>query len=150
MSIGSPKKEFQNMSLRYAFSPATGTADTLVAGSVIAGNTVEVNDGQRQKAFALSALVTVDCETNTMTMSGRWSVSNDGSTWVTVTNGPQNAAAVVLATGTAGADAAVTKAFEAPDAVYGWRKARFEIVTGVVTGNTVDTYSISYSLRSVH
>jgi len=136
------------MALRYAFSPATGNANTLVAGSVISGNAVDVNDGVRQKAFGVSALVTVDCETNTLTMATRWECSNDGSTWVTITNGPQNAAAVTFATGTAGADPDVTRCVVAPDAIYGWRKARLSLVTGVVTGNTVDTYAISYCFRT--
>lgn len=136
------------MSLRYNFSPASGTADGLAAGSVLAGNALMVNDGGRQKAFAVSALVSVDCETNTLTMAGRWSVSNDGSTWVVATNGPQNASGVVFATGTGGADAVVARAFEAPEAVYGWRFARFEVVTGVTTGAAADTYAISYCFRT--
>lgn len=136
------------MSLRYNAHVASGNADTLVAGSVIGGNAVDLGDNSRQKVRSLSALVTVDCETSTLTMTGKWQVSNDGSTWVDVTNGSQNAAGVAFATGTGGADADVTKSFVAPDAIYGWKKARFAIVTGVVTGNTVDTYSIGYCYRA--
>lgn len=136
------------MTMRYNAHAATGNADTLVAGSVIAGNGVDLGDNSRQKVRSLSALVTVDCETNTLTMAGKWQVSNDGSTWVDVANGSQNAAAVVFATGTAGADASVSKVFPAPDSVYGWRKARFAIVTGVQTGAATDTYSIGYCYRS--
>lgn len=137
------------MSLRYNAHVATGDANTLVAGSVIGGNAVDMGDNSRQKVRALSAIVTVDCETDTLTMTGKWQVSNDnGSTWIDVTNGTQNAAGVVFATGTGGADADVTRCFVAPDAVYGWKKCRFAIVTGVVTGNTVDTYSIGYCYRA--
>jgi hypothetical protein len=136
------------MPLRYNAHATSGTLDTLVAGTVTGGTAVEMGDNARQKVRNLSALVTVDAETSTITISGKWQVSNDGSTWVDVTHGTQNAAAVVLATGTAGADAAVTRAFEAPSAVYGWRKARFAITNGVVTGNAVDTYAISYSYRT--
>lgn len=135
------------MAFRYNAHVATGNFNGVSAGT-LAGNAVDLNDGARQKVRNLSALVTVDCETSTMTMAGKWQVSNDGTTWVDVTNGPQNAASVVFATGTAGADADVTRAFEAPSAVYGWRKARFAITNGVAAGNTVDTYSIGYCYRS--
>lgn len=129
---------------RYNVSAVTGNADTLTAGSVIEGNAV---DTSRMSKGSLSALVSVDCETNTLTMVAKWQVSNDSSTWVDValTN---NAANVTLATGTASADATVTKAIVAPDAVFGWTYARLVIVTGVVTGNAVDTYSIGYCYRT--
>lgn len=136
------------MSLRYNAHVATGNANTLVAGSVIGGTAVDMGDNSRQKVRGLSALVTVDCETSTLTMTGKWQVSNDGATWIDVTNGSQNAAGVVFATGTGGADADVTKCFQAPDAVYGWKKARFAVVTGITTGDTVDTYSIGYCYRA--
>jgi hypothetical protein len=96
----------------------------------------------------LSALVVVDCETSTLTMAGKWQVSNDGSTWIDAAHDPQNPAAVVFATGTAGADAAITRSFPAPDSIYGWRKARFAIVTGAATGAATDTYAISYCYRA--
>lgn len=136
------------MTMRYNAHLVSGTFDTLVAGSVVGGTAVELGDNANQKIRALTALVVIDCETSTMTMAAKWQVSNDGSTWVDVTNGSQNAAAVVLATGTAGADAAVTRAIPAPDAVYGWRKARLALVNGVATGAAVDTYSISYCYRT--
>lgn len=137
------------MALRYNDKAVSGTADTLGQGSVIGGSSLDVNDNARQKLAALSALVTVDAETSTFTFAGKWQGSNDGSTWVDIANGSQNAAAVVLATGTAGADAAVTKSIPAPDAVYGWRKARFALVTGGTTGAAIDTYSISYCYRAL-
>lgn len=137
------------MTMRYnAHSTGTLNLNTVVAGTTTGGNAVEMGDNTRQKVRSLSALVTVDAETDTITITGKWQVSNDGSTWVDIANGPQNAAGVVLATGTGGADAAVTKCYPAPDAVYGWRKARFAIVNGVVTGNTADTYAISYCYRA--
>lgn len=136
------------MTMRYAAHAKTGTLDTLVAGTVTGGNAVDIGDNARQKVRNLSALAVIDAETDTITITGKWQVSNDGSTWVDVTNGPQNAAGVILATGTAGADAAVTRCYEAPEAVYGWRKARFAIVNGVATGAAADTYSISYCYRT--
>ncbi len=135
------------MTMRYSAHAVSGNADTLVAGSTIAGATVEMGDNARQKVRGLSALVTVDVETTSLTFAGVWQVSNDGSTWVNVANGPQNAAGVVIATGTGGADASVSKAYEAPAAVYGWRKARFTFLTAGATGAAVDTYAISYCYR---
>jgi hypothetical protein len=135
------------MALRYNAHSSSGDFDGLSA-TTVGGTAVDMGDNSRQKVRNLSALVVVDCETSTMTMTGSWQVSNDGSTWVTVTNGPQNAAGVVLATGTGGADASVTRCFEAPQAVYGWRKARFAITNAVAAGGATDTYSISYSYRS--
>ncbi len=122
--------------------------DTLVSGTITGGAALLMGDNARQKVRNLSALVVADCETNTMTMTGVWQVSNDNSTWVTVTNGPQNAAGVLFATGTAGADATVTKCFQAPDAVYGWRWSRFAIQNLVTTGAATDTYLIGYNYRS--
>lgn len=135
------------MPLRYNALATSGNFNGLSA-TAVNGTAVEMGDNARQKVRNLSALVDVDCETSTMTMTGFWQVSNDGSTWVTVTHGTQNASGVVLATGTAGADANVTRVFEAPQAVYGWRKARFSIINGVAAGASTDTYAISYSFRT--
>lgn len=136
------------MTMRYAAHSKTGTLDTLVAGTTTGGNAVDMGDNSRQKVRALSALLTMDAETDTLTITGKWQVSNDGSTWIDVVNGTQNAAGVILLTGTAGADAAVTKCYPAPEAAYGWRKARFAIVNGVATGAAADAYTISYCYRS--
>lgn len=136
------------MPLRYNGSATSGTLNTLVAGSVVGGTSLDTGDNARQKLRNLSALVTVLAETNTITIAAKWQVSNDGVTWVDVANGPQNAASVALATGTAGADVAVSRAIGAPETVYGWRKARIALVTGVATGATADTYALSYCYRS--
>jgi len=136
------------MPLRYAFHSLTGNLNGNTAGTVEGATGVLMGDNNRQKVRNLSALVTIDCETDTLTVTGLWQVSNDNSTWVTVTNGPQNAAGVVLLTGTAGADAAATVCYQAPDAVYGWRYARFAIQNGVTTGATADTYTVSYCYRT--
>lgn len=136
------------MTMRYNAHSSSGNADTLASGSVIGGTAVALGDNSRQKVRNLSALVTVDAETSTFTFAGKFQVSNDNSTWVDVANGSQNAAAVVLATGTAGADAAVTKMYPAPEAIYGWRYARFALVTGGTTGAAVDTYAIGYCYRA--
>lgn len=116
----------------------TGNFDGDAAGTVDGGTTIPMNSVE---PGSLSAEFTVDAETNTITLAGIWQISDDGSTWLTVSP-ENNAATVVLATGTAGADAAVTKVLSAPAACYGARFARAAVQTGVTTGTTSDTYSI--------
>lgn len=135
------------MTLRYNVSTSTGTLDTLVAGSVTGGTAIFMGN-QVKKVTNLVALLTVLAETNTLTITAKWQVSNDKTTWVDVYT-PQNAANVVLATGTAGADTAVTRALAAPDGVYGWQYARIALVNGVATGAAADTYSIGYCYRQL-
>lgn len=130
--------------LRYNVSSSTGTFNTVASGSAVNGNAIHLGQSF-QKVKALSALLTVLAETNTFTIAARWQVSNDNSTFVNVANGPQNAAGVVLATGTAGADTAVTIAVPAPEAIYGWKYARMTLVAGGTTGASADTYAIGYS-----
>lgn len=132
------------MALRYNVSGVSGNANTLVAGSVIAGNAVFVGSNY-QKVSNLTALVSVTAATSTITFTGQWQVSNDGSTWVKAA-ASNNAAYVTIATGTA---AIVTEAFDAPISVYGWRYARFVLVTGVATGAAGDLYSIAYNYRQL-
>lgn len=123
----------------------TGNFNTDVAGTVKPGAAVSIfGPAGGVVNGTLAALVIVDAETNTLTMSAYWQVSEDGSTWYDVAGTPSNPANVVLATGTAGADASVTKVLPAPAAVYAWSFARCSVVNGVATGNTVDTYSIQY------
>lgn len=121
----------------------SGNFDGQAAGTVAAGSAVFIG---KIMHGSLSALVNVDAETNTLTMTAKWQVSNDNSTWVDIV-APNNAANVALATGTGSADAAVTKAISAPDAAYGWQYARLAIVSGVATGAATDTYSMSYCYR---
>lgn len=135
--------------LRYNAHQSTGDFNGITAGNSVAGNAVFLNEAVRQKASSLSAVVVVKAETNTMTLTALWQVSNDKSTWLDLAYAPNNAAAVVIATGTAGADAAVTKVFQAPEAVNGYRFARIAIVVGVQTGTASDTYTIGYSYRQL-
>ncbi len=138
------------MALRSAVYSSSGTADTLASGSVVAGTSVNLGDGVRQKVKELAALVTVDAETSTFTWAAKLQCSRDNSTWYDIANGSQNAAAVVVATGTAGADAAVSKVFTFPSNLLGaYKYARIALVTGGTTGAAVDTYAISYDLRTV-
>jgi hypothetical protein len=118
----------------------TGDFDSDAAGTVNAGASVFMG---LVRPGSLSAEVTVDAETNTLTMTGQWQISDDGSTWVSV-QPSNNAADVTLATGTGGADAAVTVVLDAPGACYGAMYSRFTVVSGVTTGAATDTTSILY------
>ncbi len=132
--------------LRYNAHLKTGTATGVAPGGTVTGNHVTIG-GSKQRAESLSALVTVDAETDTITLAAKWQASNDTTTWVDVANGSQNAAAVVLATGTDGADASVTKVIPAPSCIEGFKYARLAIEVGVVTGTASDTFSIGYQYR---
>lgn len=122
----------------------TGTADAVAPAGQVNGNGLFLG-GEIKKITDLSALVTVDAETNTLTFAAKWQGSNDKTTWFDFANAPANTAATVLATGTGGADAAVTKIIPGPSGLEGWRYARCSLVVGVVTGTTSDTYSIAYN-----
>lgn len=118
----------------------SGDFDGDAAGTVTGLSAVNMTQVRR----GLSAKLTVDAETNTLTIAAKWQGSDDNSTWVDLANAPGNPAAVVLATGTAGADAAVTVSVEAPSSAYGYRWARCALTNGVATGTTSDTYSNQY------
>jgi hypothetical protein len=126
---------------RVTSSATAGNLNTIVAGTATAAATLTTN---QIEPGSLSATFAVDAETDTITLEAGWQVSRDNSTWLTVANGTQNAATVVLATGTAGADAAVTKVIPAPDCVYSFTYVRAVVINRVVTGNAADTYSITY------
>lgn len=137
------------MALRYNVHSSTGTLDGVTAGTATGGTAVFLGQSSKKVAH-LSALVVLDIETDTITVSAKWQVSNDKSTWVDVANGSQNAAAVVLGTGTAGADASVTKCIPvSADSIYGWKFARIALVNGVATGGVADTYTMSYCYRQL-
>lgn len=132
-----------NSKIKIAAQSSSGNLDGDAAGTLTGGSTVQMRNVE---VGTLSALVTVDAETNTITLGAVWEVSNDASTWYVCTP-VNNAATVVLATGTGGADAAVTRVIPANDAVYGYRYARCSIQNLVAQGTTNDTYSISYNYR---
>jgi hypothetical protein len=120
---------------------ATGNLDTIGTGVTTGGPTLLMDFVEKG---TLSARCVVDIETSTFTMAAKWQVSADASTWEDVAP-VNNAANVVLGTGSGGADAAITKHIDAPLAVYGARYARIALVAGGTTGAAVDTYDLSYS-----
>lgn len=127
---------------------ATGTADGVTAGSAVNGNALFLGKSRKEVAD-LSALITIDAETSSLTFAAQWQASNDKSTWYVVSNAPANTAATVLATGTGGADAAVSRVIPSPDGLEGFQYARLSLVVGGATGATVDTYSIGYNYRKL-
>jgi hypothetical protein len=134
--------------LRTSVHSSSGTFNGVASGSAVSGSAVFMGSAY-QKVAHLSAVLTVLAETSTMTLTAAWQVSNDGSTWLDVTHASQNPAGVALATGTGGADVAVTKVVEAPSTVYGYKFARARVAVGVATGASSDTYTIAYSYRQL-
>lgn len=127
--------------------PATGTANGVTAGNRVSGNWLPTG---RIKNGSLAAKAVLDAETNTLTMTVVWQGANalDKSDAIDLAYDPQNPAAVVVGTGTAGADASISKAFPCPPAGYGFKYVRMQVSIGVATGAAADTYDISYNYRS--
>jgi len=123
------------------YQRTTGTLDAVAAGTVTGMGALLMHIVEKG---TLSARVLVDIETSTITVTPSWQISHDGTTWEDVVL-PNNAANVSLGTGTAGADAAITRNISAPDGVYGARYCRLALTPGVTTGAAVDTYDVSYS-----
>lgn len=119
------------------------TINGITAGNVVAGPRILMQD---VRVNTLAARCTVTAETNTLTLTAVWEVSQDGSTWLRA-RGEANASEVALATGTAGADAAVTRVIDAPNAVYAFRYARCSMLVGVATGGASDLASVTYDYQ---
>lgn len=131
-----------SLNLRRANYAPTGTTvmTANVAGTLMPGGTLvcdEIEPG------TLTALFVTKAETDTITIEAAWQVSNDATTWYTFVN-YNNPAVVVLGTGTAGADAAVSTAMAAPNDITGWRYCRAGVINRVAAGTVNDTYAISY------
>jgi hypothetical protein len=112
----------------------TGAAPQTVAGASI--NT--------QECVSLSVIHYAKATTNTLTVTGKWQVSVDGSTWYDVYGG-NSAALVAQVTGT-GSAVTATRVIDAPEAVYGYPNVRFVSVSGTGSGGGagVDEASIAY------
>lgn len=121
----------------------TTTLNGVVKGTTTGGPTLMMS---MVTTNSLSAVVALDAETDTLTLEAFWQVSNDTTTWYEIP-AYNNAAWVVWATGTAGADATVTKVLPAPDAVYGFRYARAAVRNQVANGLAADTYRIGYNFE---
>lgn len=112
-------------------APQTGAGGTLPSCNVEPGT--------------LGAQVYAKATTNTLTITGKWQTSANGSTWRDC-DVPNNAANVALVTGT-GSAVTATKRVSAPAAALGQRYCRFVVVSGVGVGAGAgtDEYSIAYS-----
>ncbi len=118
------------------------TAITGASGSSIVGPVVAMGD---LEPGTLSVLLYAQATTNTLTLTGKWQVSlkgTAGDTWYDAMT-VNDAANVLLVTGT-GSAVNTTRFVEAPDSVYGYRFARYVLVTGGTTASTGDEYSMSY------
>lgn len=130
------------------YSPISGAAPQVVNGATLAVMHPQGNTGAAVCPGTLSARATLVLTTATLTVTGKWQVSMNGSTWYDVT-GPNNAANVVLATGT-GSIVTTNIVVSAHDACYGHLYARFVLTSGVAAGGGagVDEVAISYSYRT--
>jgi len=118
---------------------AAPVAGTTTGGTALA--TADIAPG------TLSCLFVIDAETDTITITGKFQVSADNSTWYDLAGDAQNPANVTMATGTAGADATVNKVLPVPTEALGWKYVRAAIVNGVATGGAADTYAFTFYYR---
>ncbi len=130
------------------YTPISGAAPQTLNGNAISIPNPLAGSGNAIAAGTLSALVVADVTTSSITIAGKWQVSSDGSTWYNCASSPQNAAAVVIATGT-GSLVTTSLVIPAPDSVYGWPKARFVLTSAAASGGGagVDEAAISYNYR---
>ena len=98
---------------------------------------------------SLSATVYTKATTSTLTLTAKWQVSKDGSTWVDC-YAMNNAALVAQVTGT-GSAVSATRNLEAPRSVSGMLYARVAVVSGVGVGGGAgtDECSIEYAYRTI-
>lgn len=132
------------------YSAIDGAAPQTINGGTVAMMHPQGNTGSAVCDGSLSARVVMRLTTNTITVTGKWQVSANGSDWYNAT-GPNNAANVVLATGT-GTIATTTLVVSAHDACYGYLYSRYVLTSGVASGGgaTVDEASISYNYRTAY
>lgn len=117
-----------------------------VAGTTTAGTALSTSNVQ---PGTLSCLFTVLADTNTLTITGKFQVSADNSTWYNIAGDAQNPANVAIATGTGGADTAVSVVLPVPAGALGWKWIRPAVVNGVATGASIDTYSMTWYFRTM-
>ncbi len=122
------------------------TAFTGAAPQNVDGNTVSMI-AEKVAIGSMSANVYALATTNTLTITAKWQVSDDNSTWrdCKLPNGALNVA-LVTGTGSAVTD---TLCLAAPDCVYGKPYARVRLVSGTGSGGglAVDEGSVSYNWR---
>lgn len=140
MSFNSRKK---GNVLPLATTGFTGAAPQTV-GAVAANKIVMAKPNFTPAAGTLCVEVTAKATTNTLTISAKWQVSDDGSTWVDA-YGPNRPANVAIVTGT-GSAVTDTVRIAAPDSVYAANYVRAVAYSGVGVGGGagVDEASLKY------
>lgn len=126
-----------------SFAKIVGTSTlfaTPAAPQTISGASVPVRNCD---IGSLSSLVTATLTSGTLTVTAKWQVSDDATTWYDCSP-LNNAANVTLATGT-GTAVATNKMLEAPQGCYSWNFARVQLVTGAATADgAADAGTVSY------
>lgn len=124
-----------------AVTAFTGAAPQTINGTGISMVAEIVETG------TMSANVYALATTNTLTVTAKWQVSDDGVTYRDC-KVPNSALNVALVTGTGGA-VTDTVCIAAPDCVYGKKYARVQLVSGVGVGAGLgqDEGSVSYNWR---
>lgn len=131
-----------NTRLKSVQLPSGVVGFTGAAPQALNGTTVPMRN---VTPLTLSANVYTKATTNTLTLTGKWQVSDDGTTWRD-TYGSNRAAYVVAVTGT-GSAVTDTSNVGAPESVNGKRFCRYVITSGVGVGGGAgtDEASISYN-----
>ena len=107
----------------------TGAAPQTGAGGRLPLATVEPG--------SLSAKVYAKATVSTLTITGKWQASSDGTNWYDV-YAANNAALVVIVTGT-GSAVSATRQFEAPSGIYGAAIGRVVVVSRGASGTGART-----------
>lgn len=116
---------------------ASGTFSGTAAAGTKNGTAVPVNDVEDG---TLSAYLAVAILTSSFTITPKWMVSKDNSTFYALEDQNNTAVTAISAT--------ETTVLEAPKAVGGWPYCRLTLVAGGTTGTTGDTYDVRYSYRT--
>lgn len=124
-------------------APTAPAAITGAAPQTVDGAKVTMNAVERQ---TLSARVTALVTTSSLTLTAKWQVSDDGSTFIDCAAAPNNPANVAFATGT-GVGVTTKINVPAPAGVYGVRYARLVLTSGVGVGggSGVDEATVGYN-----
>ena len=121
----------------------TGAAPQQVNG------VTQTNTGVAADCASLSAIVYCKATTNTLTLTVKWQVSSNGTTWYECYS-QNNATLIDQVTGT-GSAVTATRSISAPDAIYGMNYYRCVVVSGVGVGGGlgVDECSIQLAWRAI-
>jgi len=120
----------------YKQHSASGTFSGTAAAGTKNGTAVPVNDVEDG---TLSAYLAVAIVTSSFTITPKWMVSQDNSTYLAIEDQNNTAVTAISAT--------ETTVLEAPKASAGWPYTRLTLVAGGTTGTTGDTYEVSYTYR---